>query len=55
MNYGKLSAVFLLLGAVAVGGYAMLAEAGAIPHSANAGDAISAPRDDFDHDEKGED
>ncbi|WP_153203441.1 hypothetical protein [Niveispirillum sp. SYP-B3756] len=55
MNYGKLSAVFLLLGAVAVGGYALLAQAGAIPRPATAGDAPSTLDHDSDHDEKGED
>lgn len=55
MNYGKFSAVFLLLGAVAVGGYAMLAQAGVIPrHAAGTGD-ISPAHDDADHGAKEED
>jgi hypothetical protein len=55
MNYGKFSAVFLLLGAVAVGGYALLAQAGAVPRPANAGDTPSTSHHESDHDEKGED
>jgi hypothetical protein len=55
MNYGKLSAVFLLLGAVAVGGYALLAQAGAIPRPVSAGDAPTPQHHESDHHEKGED